>query len=87
MGGYNSSNELVLAAQTYRQSGQNEFVPGPANSGSVNEKFNNVWVITKEMIDYKRPGTGLPPEAVSYIVGKKAVRNISYDEIINLTDF
>ncbi len=44
-------------------------------------------VITEEMIDYKRPGTGLPPEAVSYIVGKKAVRNIPYDEIINLTDF
>ena len=44
-------------------------------------------IITEEMIDFKRPGTGIPPEAMSYIIGKKANRNIAYDEIINLEDF
>ena len=44
-------------------------------------------VITEKMIDFKRPGTGLPPESINYIIGKKANRNIAYDEIINFEDF
>jgi len=44
-------------------------------------------VITEGMIDFKRPGTGMPPESMSYIIGKKANRNIEYDEIINFEDF
>jgi sialic acid synthase SpsE len=44
-------------------------------------------IITEEMIDFKRPGTGLPPEAIVYIVGKKAKRSIKFDEIIELEDF
>jgi sialic acid synthase SpsE len=49
--------------------------------------INKGEIITEEMIDFKRPGTGIPPEAVSYIIGKKVNRNIAYDEIINLEDF
>jgi N-acetylneuraminate synthase len=44
-------------------------------------------VITKDMIDLKRPGTGIPPEAMMYLIGKVAKRNITYDEIISLEDF
>jgi N-acetylneuraminate synthase len=44
-------------------------------------------VITAEMLDCKRPGTGLPPEAMEYIVGKEAKRNIAYDELIAFEDF
>ena len=44
-------------------------------------------VITESMIDYKRPGTGLPPEAMVYMIGKQAKRPIKFDEIINLADF
>ncbi len=44
-------------------------------------------VITEEMIDYKRPGTGLSPEAIEYMIGKKAKRNIDYDELIKFDDF
>lgn len=44
-------------------------------------------VITEDMIDFKRPGTGLPPEAMMYMVGKKANRNIACDEIIEFDDF
>ena len=44
-------------------------------------------VITEKDIDYKRPGTGIPPKYYKYIVGKTAKRNIEYDEIIKLEDF
>jgi N-acetylneuraminate synthase len=44
-------------------------------------------VFTEDMLDYKRPGTGLEPDAVKYILGKKAKRDISYDEILELSDF
>ena len=33
--------------------------------------IKNGQTITKEMLDVKRPGTGLPPEKLSSIVGKK----------------
>ena len=39
------------------------------------------------MLDVKRPGTGLPPEKLSSIVGKKAKRDISEDELIQQTDY
>jgi N-acetylneuraminate synthase len=44
-------------------------------------------VITEDAIDYKRPGTGLPPQASEFVIGRTARRNISYDEIICLDDF
>ncbi len=44
-------------------------------------------VITEDMIDFKRPGTGMPPKAAMYIIGKQAKRNIAFDEIIEFEDF
>ena len=44
-------------------------------------------IIKGSMIDFKRPGRGLAPEAVNYIVGKVAKRDIGYDELINMEDF
>ena len=44
-------------------------------------------IFTEDMLDFKRPGTGLPPEMVYIILGKKSKRNIDYDELIKLTDF
>lgn len=44
-------------------------------------------LITEDMIDFKRPGTGLPPEAMMYMIGKKAKRYIAFDEIIKFEDF
>jgi len=39
-------------------------------------------VITKEMITLKRPGTGLSPSLIDKILGKKAKKDISEDEIL-----
>ena len=45
------------------------------------EKFS------KDMFDFKRPGTGLEPNMAEFIIGRKSKRNISYDEIIKPDDF
>ena len=48
---------------------------------SVGETF------TEDMIDFKRPGIGLEPDFVKFIIGSKAKRDISFDEIIKIDDF
>ncbi|MBI5644472.1 N-acetylneuraminate synthase family protein [Candidatus Kaiserbacteria bacterium] len=42
--------------------------------------------ITRAMLALKRPGTGLGPEKIGVIVGKRAVRDIGEDELILETD-
>ena len=44
-------------------------------------------IIERDSLDFKRPGTGISPKYIDFLVGKKAKRNISYDEIIRLEDF
>ena len=44
-------------------------------------------IITLEDIDFKRPGTGLSPEMINIVVGRKAKRDIKYDEMILKSDF
>ena len=39
-------------------------------------------IITEDMLDVKRPGTGIPPKYMEMIVGRKAKENIKKDEII-----
>lgn len=42
--------------------------------------------ITKEDLDTKRPGTGLPPDRILELVGKTAVKDIEADTIIRAED-
>ena len=44
-------------------------------------------VISESDIDYKRPGTGIPPKYYEYIIGRIAKRDIKYDQIITPEDF
>ena len=39
-------------------------------------------VITEDMLDVKRPGTGIEPKYMEMIVGRQAKENIKKDEII-----
>lgn len=54
IGGIDDGEELHLAAQTYRQSG-NDFWPGPVaddySSSAYTDAYNNVWVVDKAAID------------------------------------
>ena len=43
-------------------------------------------LITKELLSYKKPGSGISPAKVASVLGKKAKREISKDELINFTD-
>ena len=40
-------------------------------------------IITKEMITFKRPGTGIPPFMVDYVIGGTALEDLKEDDIIN----
>ena len=44
-------------------------------------------IIKKNMLDFKRPGTGLEPSNLERIVGKRTKRNIQFDEILKEEDF
>lgn len=44
-------------------------------------------VITAEDLDYKRPGSGIPPKYYRFLIGKTAKRDLQYDEIIQMEDF
>ena len=43
--------------------------------------------ITEDDIDFKRPGTGIPPQFAYFVVGKVAKKDINYDELICMDDF
>lgn len=43
-------------------------------------------IITEDDLDYKRPGIGISPKYYKFVIGKKAKRDILYDEIINYED-
>ncbi len=43
-------------------------------------------VITKEMVDVKRPGFGLPPKYLPFIVGRTAKKDIKKDQVLSLSD-
>ncbi|MFQ1040035.1 SAF domain-containing protein [Citrobacter koseri] len=40
-------------------------------------------VITNEMLTVKRPGTGIPPKYMGWIVGRTAKQNISIDSLVS----
>ena len=44
-------------------------------------------IIKKNMLDFKRPGTGLQPSNINRIIGKRIKRNIQFDEILKEEDF
>lgn len=44
-------------------------------------------IIKKNMLDFKRPGTGLEPSNINRIIGKRVKRNIQFDEILKEEDF
>lgn len=43
-------------------------------------------IITENMIDYKRPGTGVSPEYKDFIIGKYAKKDIDFDQMITKDD-
>ena len=44
-------------------------------------------ILSEVMFTIKRPGTGLPPKRLKELIGKKAMRDIAMDELIQEHDF
>ncbi len=44
-------------------------------------------VVKREMLITKRPASGIPPSKITELIGKRALRNIEYDEILSMEDF
>jgi len=42
--------------------------------------------ITNKDLDFKRPGTGISPDELKYVIGRKVNRNLNEDELINWGD-
>lgn len=45
------------------------------------------FILKKKDIDFKRPGTGLPPDQLDNILGKVLNKNIKKDELISKNYF
>ncbi|MGF1807624.1 N-acetylneuraminate synthase family protein, partial [Aliivibrio sifiae] len=43
-------------------------------------------VITREDLDFKRPGTGLKPEFTEFVIGMKVNKDLSFDHILTKND-
>lgn len=43
-------------------------------------------MISRDMLAFKRPGTGIPPSQWKQLVGKRAAREIAYDSLITMKD-
>ena len=43
--------------------------------------------LTADMVTYRNPGTGIPPKDAHKVIGKKAVQDISADELLSLEMF
>lgn len=43
-------------------------------------------VLTADDLSFKRPATGIPPDKVQYVIGRKLERDISMDELIQWND-
>jgi len=44
-------------------------------------------VISRLDIDIKRPGIGLSPEKISDVIGKKLINDVTYDELVEISNF
>ena len=44
-------------------------------------------IITEDMISYKRPGTGISPKYYKDLIGKRVLKDVPGDSLIQETDF
>lgn len=74
-----TSNKVVSENRERREAFQRSIVAAkPIQKGHI---------ITEEDLEYKRPGTGIPPKYYRFLIGKEAKRDITFDEIIRYEDF
>ena len=79
--------ELALGDGTKKPSESEKDVATVARKSIVAKRDIKIGeIITNDMIDIKRPGNGIPPKNLGQVLGKKAVRNIPADRLIEYED-
>jgi N-acetylneuraminate synthase len=43
-------------------------------------------VITEDDLDAKRPGTGISPDKLPYVIGRKLIEEVHQDQVIHWRD-
>lgn len=56
-------------------------------SAVLNKNLNKGEILKKNYIEFKNPGTGIPPKTIHKIIGKKAKDNIESDTILDFSMF
>jgi N-acetylneuraminate synthase/N,N'-diacetyllegionaminate synthase len=75
--------ELALGTGTKKLTAEEENIKNAARRSIVAKvKIQKGEVIRENMLDFKRPGTGLEPKNLHKIVGKRANKDIEVDEMI-----
>ena len=74
-----SSNRLSFSSES-------EAVKYARRSIVSNAEIKENTVITEDLLDIKRPGTGIPPKFFNKILGMKTIRNIPEDTPIQWED-
>ncbi len=44
-------------------------------------------ILQESDIDYKRPGTGISPKYYNFVIGRRLIKDVSYDELFTWEDF
>jgi N-acetylneuraminate synthase len=52
----------------------------------ANKDLQRGTILSEDMITFKKPGTGISPDKLNLVLGKKINRDIQYDELIQLSD-
>jgi sialic acid synthase SpsE len=63
---------------------EKENVVGVRRSIVASRNIKNGEIINEDNITFKRPATGLSPRLYDSIIGKKAARDISSDEVLQM---
>lgn len=71
--------KYIIESQERREAFQRSIVAA--------KDIENGKIIEIDDIDFKRPGTGISPKYLNFVIGKRAKRDIKYDEIIKMEDF
>ena len=54
---------------------------------SLNKSLKKGNIVGKNDLTLKKPGTGIPPNKLNLIVGKKLKKNVKTNKLLNIKDF
>lgn len=84
------SKRIVEALGSYRRKltkFDEEKIPAFRRSIVAAKEIPQGKVIELNDLDFKRPGTGIQPKYINFVIGKRAKKTIQFDKVIDFKDF